>query len=84
MEKWMATHFSVRTAQKYQEIGSSSTTRGTLRQTIQTQQELCEAIQKLSDQIAGAADQLAEQCDPSSSALSIDVSWTVRASRKPN
>jgi hypothetical protein len=84
IEKWMATQFSIRTAQKHQEIGSCSTTRGTLRQTIQTQKELCEAIQKLSEQIGRAADQLAAQCDPSSSALSLDVSWTVRASRRLN
>jgi hypothetical protein len=84
MEKWMATHFSLRTEQKHQEIGSCSTTRGTLRQTIQTRKELCDAIQKLSEQIERAADQLAEQCDPSSSALSIDVTWSVKASRKPN
>jgi hypothetical protein len=84
IEKWMATHFSVRTAHKHQEIGSCSTTRGTLRQSIQTQKDLCDAIQKLSKQIGRAADQLAEQCDLSSSALSIDVSWSVKASRKPN
>jgi hypothetical protein len=79
MEEWMAAQFSVRTAK--QEIG---TTCGSLRQSIQTQQELCDAIHKLSEQIGRATDQLAAQCDPSSSALSIDVSWTVRASRKPN
>ena len=83
MKKWMATHFSLRTAQKHQEIGSCSTTRGTLRQTIQTRKELCDAIQKLSEQIE-RADQLAEQCDPSSSALSIDETSIVKASRKPN
>jgi hypothetical protein len=83
MEEWMATYFSLRTAQKHQEIGSCSTTRGTLRQTIQTQMELSDAIQKLSEVIVRAADELAEHCDPSSR-LSIDVSWSVRASRKPN
>jgi methyl-accepting chemotaxis protein len=77
----MATHFSLHIAQ---EIGSCSTMSGTLRQPIQTQQEMSEAIQKLSEQIRRAADQLAEQCDLSSSALSIDVSWSVRARRKPN
>jgi hypothetical protein len=81
MEKWMATHFSLH---EHQEIGSYSTTGGTLRQPIQTQQEMSEAIQKLSEQIGRAAEQLAEQCDPSSSALSIDVSWSVTATRKPN
>jgi hypothetical protein len=84
LEEWMATHFSIRTAQKHQETGSYSTTRGTLRQSVQTRQEVCDAIQKLSEQIGRAALQLAEQCDPSSSALSIEVSWSVRASRKPN
>jgi ferredoxin len=50
----------VRTVQRWcQEIGSCSTTRGTLRQPIQTQQELSEATQKLSEQIRRAAD----QCD---------------------
>jgi hypothetical protein len=81
MEEWMATQFLIRTAK--QEIGSCSTTRGTFLQTIQTRKKLCDAVKKLSEQIERAADQLAKQCDLSSR-LTIEVSWSVRASRKPN
>jgi hypothetical protein len=82
LEEWMATHFSLRPTQK-QQIGSCSTTYASLRQSIQTNQDLSDAIQKLSEQIGRAVHQFAKQSDPSSS-LSIELSWSVRVSRKPN
>jgi hypothetical protein len=79
LEEWMATRFLLRTTHG-QEIGSCSTTCGSLRQSIQTQQELCDAIHKLSEQIGRALHQLEKH---PSSPISIDVSWTARASREP-
>jgi hypothetical protein len=86
IDAWMVARFLIHTPleRKRQEIGSCSTTSGSLQQSIQTQQELSEAIQKLSEQIARAAHRLAKQCDPSSSALSMEASWSVTARRKSN